>query len=199
MRWVWNGFSVELQRGAQRWHPDARTGRGPRPPASAVAGFFSAPRGAGVFNRVSDGRCETHFRPELHACVPRRRLAALDSGLVRASQHLHITIAQRCIESHHGLRTARPHPPRFPSLAGDAQCRADAADKQWSRLLSHASLTPGASRKDAAARDPAKRLHRFEREYGRLLVRPTPSPRASPPFSVPPPPPLSPPPPRRRP
>ena len=52
--------------------------------------------------------------------------------------------------------------------------------KQWSRLLSHASLTPGAARKDAA-RDPAKRLHRFEREYGHLLVRLLPLPPSAPP------------------
>ncbi|SPN98671.1 uncharacterized protein DNG_01715 [Cephalotrichum gorgonifer] len=38
----------------------------------------------------------------------------------------------------------------------------------WSRLLSHASISTSTSRKDAA-KDPAKRLHRFEREYAQLL------------------------------
>lgn len=38
---------------------------------------------------------------------------------------------------------------------------------QWSRLLS--PLSSGSSRKDQA-KDPAKRLHRFEKEYGNLLV-----------------------------
>ncbi|CAI4212832.1 unnamed protein product [Parascedosporium putredinis] len=38
----------------------------------------------------------------------------------------------------------------------------------WSRLLSHTSLSSNTSR-ETAARDPAKRLHRFEREYGQLL------------------------------
>ncbi|KAK7422574.1 hypothetical protein QQX98_001597 [Neonectria punicea] len=37
---------------------------------------------------------------------------------------------------------------------------------QWSRLLS--PLSSGSSRKDQA-KDPAKRLHRFEKEYGQLL------------------------------
>jgi hypothetical protein len=38
---------------------------------------------------------------------------------------------------------------------------------QWSRLLS--PLSSGPTRKDHA-KDPAKRLHRFEKEYGNLLV-----------------------------
>ncbi|KPM36616.1 hypothetical protein AK830_g9973 [Neonectria ditissima] len=40
---------------------------------------------------------------------------------------------------------------------------------QWSRLLS--PLSSGSSRKDQA-KDPAKRLHRFEKEYGQLLSLP---------------------------
>ena len=49
-------------------------------------------------------------------------------------------------------------------------CKADKiVEPQWSRLLSHTSLSSSTSRRDAA-RDPAKRLHRFEREYGQLLV-----------------------------
>ncbi|KAL2890617.1 hypothetical protein HOO65_021159 [Ceratocystis lukuohia] len=38
----------------------------------------------------------------------------------------------------------------------------------WSRLLASAGVPAGKSRKDAA-KDPAKRLHRFEKEYGQLL------------------------------
>ncbi|KAL5598754.1 hypothetical protein BROUX41_003910 [Berkeleyomyces rouxiae] len=38
----------------------------------------------------------------------------------------------------------------------------------WTRLLASAGVPAGKSRKDAA-KDPAKRLHRFEKEYGQLL------------------------------
>lgn len=38
----------------------------------------------------------------------------------------------------------------------------------WSRLLSHTPLSAGPSRKDIA-KDPVRRRHRFEKEYGQLL------------------------------
>ncbi|KAK3935873.1 Retinoic acid induced 16-like protein-domain-containing protein [Diplogelasinospora grovesii] len=38
----------------------------------------------------------------------------------------------------------------------------------WSRLLAHTPLSSGSSRKDFA-KDPARRLHRFEKEYSQLL------------------------------
>ncbi|CAK7205674.1 hypothetical protein SEUCBS139899_008453 [Sporothrix eucalyptigena] len=38
----------------------------------------------------------------------------------------------------------------------------------WSRLLSHTPLSAGPSRKDIA-KDPVRRQHRFEKEYGQLL------------------------------
>ncbi|KAL1898275.1 hypothetical protein Sste5346_003683 [Sporothrix stenoceras] len=38
----------------------------------------------------------------------------------------------------------------------------------WSRLLSHTPLSAGPSRKDIA-KDPLRRRHRFEKEYGQLL------------------------------
>ncbi|KAL2195134.1 Retinoic acid induced 16-like protein-domain-containing protein [Corynascus similis CBS 632.67] len=38
----------------------------------------------------------------------------------------------------------------------------------WSRLLAHTPLSSAASRKDFA-KDPARRLHRFEKEYSQLL------------------------------
>lgn len=38
----------------------------------------------------------------------------------------------------------------------------------WSRLLSHTSLVAGHSKKDVA-KDPVRRRHRFEKEYGQLL------------------------------
>lgn len=40
---------------------------------------------------------------------------------------------------------------------------------QWSRLLAHTPLSSANSRKDFA-KDPARRLHRFEKEYSQLLV-----------------------------
>jgi len=48
---------------------------------------------------------------------------------------------------------------------------ADANDGclQWSRLLAHTPLSSAGSRKDYA-KDPARRLHRFEKEYSQLLV-----------------------------
>ncbi|AEO56696.1 hypothetical protein MYCTH_2301876 [Thermothelomyces thermophilus ATCC 42464] len=39
----------------------------------------------------------------------------------------------------------------------------------WSRLLAHTPLSSANSRKDFA-KDPARRLHRFEKEYSQLLV-----------------------------
>jgi hypothetical protein len=39
---------------------------------------------------------------------------------------------------------------------------------QWSRLLAHTPLSSASSRKDFA-KDPARRLHRFEKEYSQLL------------------------------
>ena len=42
--------------------------------------------------------------------------------------------------------------------------------RQWSRLLERTNLTPGGSSRKDAARDPARRLHRFEKEYGQILV-----------------------------
>lgn len=44
------------------------------------------------------------------------------------------------------------------------------ATPQWSRLLTRNPLSSGSSRKDAA-KDPVRRLHRFEKEYSQLLVR----------------------------
>ena len=41
---------------------------------------------------------------------------------------------------------------------------------QWSRLLARTPLSSASSRKDFA-KDPARRLHRFEKEYSQLLVR----------------------------
>ncbi|KAK3326218.1 Retinoic acid induced 16-like protein-domain-containing protein [Apodospora peruviana] len=38
----------------------------------------------------------------------------------------------------------------------------------WSRLIAHTPLSSGSSRKDFA-KDPARRLHRFEKEYSQLL------------------------------
>ncbi|KAH8879568.1 hypothetical protein GQ53DRAFT_849545 [Thozetella sp. PMI_491] len=38
----------------------------------------------------------------------------------------------------------------------------------WSRLLAHTPLSSGSSRKDFA-KDPTRRLHRFEKEYSKLL------------------------------
>ncbi|KAM7203039.1 Retinoic acid induced 16-like domain containing protein [Rhypophila sp. PSN 637] len=38
----------------------------------------------------------------------------------------------------------------------------------WSRLIAHTPLSSGSSRKDYA-KDPARRLHRFEKEYSQLL------------------------------
>ncbi|KAK3370072.1 Retinoic acid induced 16-like protein-domain-containing protein [Podospora didyma] len=39
----------------------------------------------------------------------------------------------------------------------------------WSRLIAHTPLSSGSSRKDFA-KDPARRLHRFEKEYTQLLT-----------------------------
>ena len=44
-----------------------------------------------------------------------------------------------------------------------------APNPQWSRLLAHTPLSSASSRRDFA-KDPARRLHRFEKEYSQLLV-----------------------------
>jgi hypothetical protein len=52
-------------------------------------------------------------------------------------------------------------------LAEECSAQLTNTHSQWSRLLS--PLSSGSTRQDQA-KDPAKRLHRFEKEYGKLLV-----------------------------
>jgi hypothetical protein len=59
--------------------------------------------------------------------------------------------------------------PRSHHTAEEERRLTRASTVQWSRLLAHTPLSSASSRKDFA-KDPARRLHRFEKEYSQLLV-----------------------------
>lgn len=73
--------------------------------------------------------------------------------------------ASTCLYRRHGLRkTASP----LRNRPGGALT--DACALQWSRLIANTPLAENSRRE--AARDPVRRLRRFEKEYGHLLVCP---------------------------
>jgi hypothetical protein len=64
---------------------------------------------------------------------------------------------------------APPNATKLQTAEGETRLTRASTTLQWSRLLAHTPLSSASSRKDFA-KDPARRLHRFEKEYSQLLV-----------------------------